>query len=71
MTHEGWREFAQANGWVVSDGGELRLVEVGDAPEYAFKRWIAIFPAGGWRGMAFGEGVQERPEIGFRAGMRT
>ena len=60
----GWRKFPNANAYAIGDDGTLRLVEVGPAPEYAFKRWIALFAPGGWQGLTTDE-AEERREFGF------
>ncbi len=61
----GWRKFPNANAYAIGDDGTLRLIEVGPAPEYGFKRWIALFAPGGWQGLTTDE-AEERPELGFR-----
>lgn len=61
----GWTKFKSANAWAIGDDGTLRLVRVGPKPDYAFKRWIAVFVPGGWQGIAT-EDADEVPRYGFR-----
>jgi hypothetical protein len=61
----GWRRFEGANAWVIAEG-TLRVMEVSPSPEGVFKRWIAVFPPGGWQGLAPERGAEERAPLGFR-----
>ena len=67
MLGSGWREFREANAWGMHDDGTMRLVKTSGAPDWTFERWLAVFPPGGWQGLAYGEGVIEsKGRYGFR-----
>jgi hypothetical protein len=64
---DGWREFPKANAWGLNEAdGTLRLVETGGPPNWEFRRWVAVFPSGGWTGLAYGADAAERREYGFK-----
>ena len=56
----GWRRFDQANAYEISDG-TLRLMEVGEPPENTVLRLVAVFPPGGWQGLAVGDARELAP----------
>jgi hypothetical protein len=64
----GWREFKEANAWGMHADGTMRLVKTSGPPKWGFERWVAVFPPGGWQGMAHGDNVKEDARYGFKLG---